>query len=112
MGALNKRRIGTAIAVIALFALAGCGPPGENDFPLQANAPTTTTLAQPTTVPPLTIALTIPSASGTPTTRPSAQTAGGRSLTPTAMCYDGTLSYALRNADACLQHGGVSLFYP
>ena len=60
MGALNKRRISAVIAVIALLATVGCGPPGENDFPLQANAPTTTTLVQPTTVPPVTIALVFP----------------------------------------------------
>jgi hypothetical protein len=80
------------------------------DIPTPTTAAPTTTTAPPppptVTVPPVTVPpATLPPAP--PATEPPVSDTSG----PTALCNDGTYSYAAHHQGACSHHGGVAEFY-
>jgi hypothetical protein len=77
--------------------------------------PTTTTTLPPTTTttapppPPTTAAPAPPPAAVVPAPAPAPAVAPGNGAT--ALCNDGTYSYAAHHQGACSHHGGVAVFY-
>ena len=83
-------------------------------------ASTTTTTVPPVTVPPVTVpppppVVTAPPATASPTPAPPAPPVTEAPVSPgngaTALCNDGTYSYAAHHQGACSHHGGVAVFY-
>jgi hypothetical protein len=105
MRGMKTPRAHAAVVALVLLAFAGCGSSSKAPHtPIEAGTttstaattttvitkhkPTTTTVA-PTTVPPVTV----------------------QPLHPTALCNDGTYSYAAAHQGACSGHGGVAVFF-